>query len=443
MIKANHFIFLVLLYPVLAFCQSPDSLNTVTEYPVRIDSVIITGNKITEPYVILRELTFKKGDYVTRKTLEYNRERIFSLGIFTRVRLYPEKHGDINLLYIEVSESWYIYPIPYVELQDRDWKKFSYGINLLVRNFRGRNETVLARAGFGYDPSAELYYELPYFIRSDDIYMNVQLVYRNSINRSTIAKNIYGEDFKQKFISGYLDIGKRFGLYNKFDVNIGYEYVKSPAAILGISASGGKIDRQPVAGARYIFDTRDLAQFPSRGFYALADFESKGFGLDGINYQVADLDLREYRTLFDGIILKWRFATRQTFGKTVPYYDYSYLGYNERIRGHFNQEREGNNSYVGSLELNYPIIRELDINLDFIPIIPQSLLTYRLALYAELFTDTGAITMDHQPLALGDFKSGYGTGLSFLLLPYSALRIEYALDEYKNSEWILGLGISF
>ena len=95
------------------------------------------------------------------------------------------------------------------------------------------------------------------------------------------------------------------------------------------------------------------------------------------------------------------------------------------------------------MELNYPVIKDMNVNLNFVPIIPNSLLSYRFAFYLELFMDSGTALMKNQRLDFNNFKSGYGGGLIFLILPYNILRIEYALGQQKHSEWILGLGLSF
>ncbi len=429
--------------PSALFPQVSDTLFFSGEYSVKVDSIKIEGNAVTKPDVILRELTFGPGDFVTPKIISYNVDRVYSLGIFTRVNLIPYRYNKTNIVLIKVEESWYIYPLPFVEFQDRDWKKISYGLNILVRNFRGENETVRATAALGYDPKLMLYYDHPYFIRSQSIYFTAGLNYQNAKNKSSLANQLYGGDFNQKFITGSVDLGKRFGLFNKLDLYVGYNYVESPVYIKGISASDGRIDRQFSLGASYQFDTRDLAQFPGTGTYLYANLQLNGFGMNNISYQIANLDIRKYFTLWNSLISKFRFATRMTFGRLVPYYDFSYFGYNERIRGYFTHEMEGNNSYFGSAELNYPIIKDLNISFDFLPVIPRSLLTYRFAMYVELFTDTGVTTLWGQPLSIKNFNTGYGTGIVFLILPYSQLRTEIAFNEFGQSQFILGLGTSF
>ncbi len=421
----------------------PDSSVYTGKYFVKIDSFEIRGNKITEDDIILRELTFAKGDTVSNYDIEFNRERIFSLGIFTRVDLYVKKVDEKNILVIDVEESWYIYPIPFVELKDRDWKKFSYGLDIVIQNFRGRNELLQTRGSLGYDPSILLSYYKPEIIKGSDIFFNSALSYSNVKNKSQIAEYLYGGQFDQKIFSGLISIGKRFGNFHRFGFDIGYEYVASPRFIKGISASNERIDRMPVAGATYSYDSRDLAQFPKNGIYALADLQFKGLGMNNIKYQIANIDFREYRPVIDNLYFKWRFAARVAFGNLIPFYDFSFLGYQERIRGHFNDIQEGNYYYLGSAEFYYPLIKDINVSLDFVPLLPKSLLTYRIALYSELFGDAGAAKLRHQKLNISDFQSGYGLGLTLLILPYNIVRFEFALNEFGQNEFIFDLGLSF
>jgi hypothetical protein len=158
---------------------------------------------------------------------------------------------------------------------------------------------------------------------------------------------------------------------------------------------------------------------------------------------VAWVDFREYRKVFNKLISKWRFASRFTFGENVPYYDHSILGSDEKIRGHFSKKYEGDDYYFGSVEFYYPIIEELNIDLTFIPIIPDQLLSYRLGFYTQIFAETGIAKYKDEPLAINKFNSGYGLGITFLVLPYQILRIEVAFNEQMESQLILDLGISF
>lgn len=436
------FLLIMIIYlPVNA--QQEDTLYFKGNYSVLIDSIKITGNDITEEFIILRELTFSIGDTLNPKLAEYSRERIYSLDIFNEVKLKPFKLDDKNILIIQVKESWYIYPLPFLTLKDRDWDKISYGVAVKIANFRGRNETLRGRLALGYDPSLTFSYFNPNLSRNLDLFSNIQIGLQTVNNRSETAEELAGGDFEQKFYFAKIIFGKRFGLFHRFSVTAGYDYIETPFYIEGVSASNERIDRTMILGASYSYDTRDLRQYASNGLLAIASFESKGFGINDINYRIAYFDYREYRPIIiSGLVLKWRLAARLTNGN-VPYYDYSYIGLRERIRGHWDEQQEGNDLFVGSLEMNYWVLNDYRLNLYWIPLLPNSLLSYRVGLVWELFADTGTTRLNGEPYTFKQLSTGYGTGISLLLLPYFIMRIEYAVNEQFTGQWIFDLSASF
>lgn len=407
-----------------------------------IDSIRIFGNDITEDFIILRELTFEEGDTVNHHLLQYNKERVYSLGIFNKVN-FRFSDLDSTMLNIEVEESWYIYPVPIFFIKDRDWDKFSYGISVLIKNFRGRNETLSGSAALGYDPSYSISYSKPSIFYKSNVFFSAGFSHRTISNKSETAANLYGGDFEYTYITNEVGIGNRFGLFHWAGIDIGFHYIESPEYFQGSNASGERIDRLLKAGLNYSYDTRDLVQFPSEGIYFSFYMQLKGLGLNNINYQIYNIDFREYRNFFGNFVTKWRLTTRQTAGKFIPFYDFSYLGFQESVRGHSSREREGHNYYIGSLEILHPIIKDMNISLDFIPILPRELLSYRIGLYAQIFGDTGTTQLRGKPLSIKNFDTGYGAGLSLLILPYNVVRFEAALDENQNVEYILDIAVSF
>ncbi len=443
MIRTFTFTFLLFYFSVNVYSQTVADTSGNNNLPQVIDSIKITGNDITEDFIILRELTFKIGDTVSTKTLNYNRERIFSLGIFNKVELKTEKDIGRNILNIIVEESWYIYPIPFAGLQNGDWKKLSYGIVVFIKNFRGRNETLSGKLKLGFDPAFSLEYYKPSIIYKSNFFFDAAVAYGTKRNRSEIAKIIYGNDFDYTYVTDLIDFGYRFNTFNWAGIDFGYNYYESPEYFKGLTASDGRIDKSVSLGFTYNYDTRDLIQFPSEGTFFSYNMQFKGLGINNIDYRIFTIDLREYQKLIGDFGGKIRLTTRQTAGKLIPFYDYSFLGFEEAVRGHFSREREGNNYYLGSIEINHPIIKDVNVSLDFVPILPRKLLSFRLGLYAQLFADMGTTQFRGEPIRIKDFDRGYGAGLSLLLLPYNSARFELAFDEFGNTEFILGLGTSF
>ena len=444
MINKTSFVITIFTFlSINLFAQNNDTTFYSGDYSIRVDSILITGNEKTDEFIILNELTFHSGDNVNQKLLNYNRERVYSLGIFTHVKLIPIKVNSINYVKIEVKESWYIFPIPFLYVNNNDWGELSYGIDLLIQNFRGNNEKIRLHAGFGYNPNYLISYSNPYISRDHNIFFNANVSYSNIKNKSDIARSLYGADFDQRVSSATIQVGKRFGLFQKLYLDLGYNLIETPFYISGISVSGSRIDRVLTLGAGYIYDTRDLSQFARDGLYFNTTFDFNGLNIDNINYKVFNLDVRKYVKLSEDLSIKGRIKTRIAFGGLVPYYDYSFIGYGDRVRGYYYDKSEGTSSYLSSVELNYPVIKELNVNLNFIPLLPKSLFSYRIAIYAELFADAGLTKINSKSASIKNVDSGYGAGLTFLILPYSVFRIEYAINNIRKQQWILGIGASF
>lgn len=437
------FAYIVIVFSSLNFPQSTDSLFNSELYPFIVDSINLNGNETTEDFIILRELNFSIGDTLSQDNSLYNRERVYSLGIFNHVYFVPAIVESKRILTIVIEEGWYIYPIPVIQAKENDLNKLSYGMYLKLKNFRGRNEDLTAGFALGYDPTFFLSYYNPNIIGKENLFIGSTINYSDVTNKSPTAENLYGNSFSQNVIGANLTMGKRFGLFNRLYINSGYSYIETPFYIPGINASNDRIDNLVYLGIGFEHDTRDLKQFPKNGIYSNINYSAKGLGFDNISYGVAWIDFREYRKIFDGLVGKWRVASRFTLGDDVPYYDYSIIGNDEKIRGHYFEKFEGDDYFIASVEFYYPIIEELNVDLTFIPIIPDQLLSYRIGFYTQIFAETGFAKYREDPIAINRFNSGYGAGLTFLLLPYSIIRLEVAFNEQFNSQFIIDFGISF
>ena len=115
--------------------KSLDSLKPL------ISDVVITGNKITDDEIILREMQLKKGMPFNSAQCIEDENRINNLGLFVRAEVIPVLQNDNKvLLKVAVQEKWYIYPMPAVGFVDGDVNKLWVGANIRWQNFRGKNE---------------------------------------------------------------------------------------------------------------------------------------------------------------------------------------------------------------------------------------------------------------------------------------------------------------
>ncbi|MEL6822516.1 MAG: POTRA domain-containing protein, partial [Calditrichota bacterium] len=78
---------------------------------IRVDDIQILGNKKTQDAVILRELHITPPCDVELTDLEQIQNRLSNLFIFNRVQVGVLEVENRNILQIEVTETWYLYPV--------------------------------------------------------------------------------------------------------------------------------------------------------------------------------------------------------------------------------------------------------------------------------------------------------------------------------------------
>jgi len=178
-----------------------------------INDIQLVGNKWTQDYVILRELTFKKGETISKNELlstkEENLERVKSLGIFNDVTIeYNSKDDKSYTCIVTVIENWYIYPSVILELSDRnfsDWwvnhnadiSRINYGARLDHINLTGNRDKLIAQLQFGFRKKYELVYNLPYLTRDGKWGMELSTFYATqdqiaykTVNNKTLFKGL-------------------------------------------------------------------------------------------------------------------------------------------------------------------------------------------------------------------------------------------------------------
>ena len=163
-------LFIFLLFSVGIFAQN--------EYVI-VDQILIEGNKKTKEKTIFRELDFEIGDTIRIENLvprlKLNEALVLNTSLFVFVKMnvkdWDTETNRVSVT-IEVSEMWYLYPIPLFELADRNftiwWSeqnraldRVNYGLRFAAQNLTGRRDALKFVAQFGYTQKFELSYDLP------------------------------------------------------------------------------------------------------------------------------------------------------------------------------------------------------------------------------------------------------------------------------------------
>lgn len=400
-----------------------------------VDSVVVSGNRHTRPFVILNEMSIRAGIQFTPEMLEFDRNRIYSLGLFTSVDLFLDTLGTRSILRILVNERWYVFPVPLFGFRDGDVTRAYYGAGLYHNNFQGRNQKLFGSVVFGADPSAQVSFSDPLIDHTNQIAFGAQLSFSRSRNRSEQEALLTG-GFDEFHYEGSVSFGKRIDLYQYTGIAVGYNVAEVSSHRPTRTVSGDGIDRYLYASVSYFYDSRDLAEYPSKGNYAAAYATKYGMGTSDVDFARAGLDVRKYIPLPYSLTLVARLHGALMAGREIPTYAHLFLGYGDRVRGYFTTVFEGENLACSTVELRIPLLEPRVFRLTN-SFLPDEFSVWRFGAGLVLFADAGTTWFRHQRVTPESIASGYGAGLDFLL-PYGIIiRTDYAWNNLGKGQFIL------
>ncbi len=422
-IVVNLFIFAVLT-TFYTYCNHNDSSKVVS-------CVVIEGNEVTKPEVILREMSLAPGMPITSEAIQQDQNQIYNLGLFNRVDV---KESN-DTVYVRVVERWFFMPFPIIGFRFNDFSKMYYGFGLSHQNFRGRNEKIGITAGFGYDRWVELQYYAPHFYGNDDVFTAGYVGYQKTHNLSKEVGEYENTNYSIRF-----SIGKRLDLYNRLYGTVGYDIWSVNDLQAGRTLSNDGKDNYAVLALTYRYDKRDNHEYTTDG--SLIHLNVSKYGFDEIvNIYSIEYDLRTFYSLKQGLSLGFRSAGGLMSGGRVPPYLRKYFGYDERIRGHYFKTYEGERRLSFSSEFRIPLFSPRYYTLSLFNLSEFSEMRY--GLYGEFFADVGKIWFRHQPQSQVPLLAGYGAGL-VVLLPYTVcIRFEVARNEKRATEAYIAWDVSF
>lgn len=448
-----------------------DSLEVDKSYILFLDSlkpvisdIVITGNKITQDEIILREMKSGKGKIFTAEQYEDDNESIYNLGLFVNADIIPVLQPENKvILNVKVHEKWYIFPSPFISFTDGDLTKWTAGLGARWQNFRGRNESVSLSFGVGYNPFIRASYSIPWIGSKMHLFTTVSGSYSRDANRSLLALGrnngdpvTYNRDSNFDYINytARLTMGKFFTKQFSVFADIGYTFLRVSQYQDGRTLSPDGVDRYLLLGVGTGYDTRNFREYATKGYYFHANYEHYGLVRRDVNFGRLNAEAREFIPVnFTNdyyITLASRFYTSVAIGSVIPFYNHKYLGFGDDfVRGWARLGYEGDDDITLYNEVRIPIIQPSFIKGDRIPLIKKlpylKDFSYRYGLYFTMFYDFGGIWNKDDKFQSIKFMSGTGIGLN-AILPFGLIgKIEWAfrLGKPTAGQVIVGAGAKF
>lgn len=440
--RIRNISFIIIMCPFLIFTINLLAQNFGSK---PISNIIIVGNDHTDTEIIERELLFSIGDIVSDSIMEQSRKRIENLWLFNRVEFYPLPDGDKIGLLISVTERLYIFPYPEFTVEDRNWKKLTYGFGIAHENFRGRNEKVYVALLFGERPGYQFSYYNPWVHR--DWHLTAGFYLKKYIKESR-EKFYYNDEYApidEEHLYSNFTFGKHWTRYFYNRLYFSREAVTVPDDFKQEMQTKQKTDVVYSLILTTVWDTRDLYAYPTKGWFFRLRLEKNGLFVPEINYSSFNIDFRKYIT-WRKLTFAGRISTEHASGE-LPFYDRIYLGFGERVRGHFSEVHPGRHNFVGTFEIRFPLTRTYYFNFFADQFPGTSTKDLKFGLNAGFFAETGLAWHKQNEFDgledIDNLTSGFGAGIHILLPYIEVLRVDFAFDENFNRETILEVGIAF
>jgi outer membrane protein insertion porin family len=409
-----------------------------------VSEITITGNRVTRPYVILREMDTKPGDVLHIPTLKEDLRKVFNLGYFTDLRpqFLPGKTPYLQTLQLDVTEkqSFGSFQFGGSYGQTAGGSVFS---NLSWENLGGTAQTVMLTAQFSLGGTGGT---APYNIFQFKYFNPWMWDARKSFSFKTWYRTGKAENFllnnsttvAQDETSFGTEVG--FGIplnyQTRFEHYVKYEYV-IPSQNIGKPYS---VQSYKWVGS---YDTRDYIFNPQEGVFYTMSIE-RGLPLfpTSFNFTRYDLDLRHFFRVVDQQVL----ATRLAFGlldtphdinpssSSSPFARELYrVGGANTVRGYddLSPFAYGNKQVLATIEYRFLFTDAFQ------------LILFGDAGYAPNFVNDDATRSISGVPFMGRFRTGKGIGTRITVPMLGSIRLDFGIDDRGNSRLHFNMGNTF
>ena len=428
-----------------------------TQEKIIIDNIIIAGNNITKQEIILRELTFKKGEILSQKQIEekikQSKENLTNSSLFNFVDIKSAARNAKADIIIDVVERWYIWPYPILELSERnfnvwwnefkesnysDFSRLNYGVYLVWENFRGRNELLEIKYRKGFKEHYLFRYEIPYFNKEKTIGISAfvqQFRRKKSFYKTENNKLVYfeDEDYTTKDSEFQITILYRKNTRNKHKLRL--NYLQSNIADAIKSLNPYYLKNKKLKGDyfqiayQYANEQRDYVHYPLHGHYLHFQLKKNFEGSSPVNHFELIGKVEKHMEISNRLFIGSSFKAKVSSDGYQPYFAQKGLGFNEYVRSYEYYVVDGQHYWLSKTAIKYELIGKTNFDIPYLKMSQFKKAHY--SLYFSVFSDLGYV-IDKQNNENNDLSNQilFGRGISLDYVTYydKMLRIEFGIN---------------
>lgn len=420
-----------------------------------IDSIRITGNTRTKGAIILRELPFIAGDTITSenlpKKLVLAKQQLINTSLFIDVNVdtFLTKESNHVVINTAVKERWYLLPVPYFRLVDRNFNQWwteqhrsfsrvNYGLKIIQNNVSGRNDNAYLWLISGYNHQIAARYDLPFIDKN----LHHGISFAASFSRQREINYGTSTDNKQLFYKGNQFVRQQFRAeasylyrpairtWHTFTFRLLNEQLND--TILQLNPNYFPYSRThityPIISYTLRYSDADNIVYPTKGFTGDVSFTKKGFGaimnLWQLNYHIRytlPLSSKGSLQLQSAGILSLPFKQPFFNKQIVNYYgDFFVQGLEYYVID--GVAATINRATLRQQIFSYNIKNPVSIkNHNLIPV----------KFYLKAYGDAGYVYSDDKQSHLNNKLIGtYGLGLDVVTIYDIVIRLEYSFNQW-------------
>jgi len=418
-----------------------------------ISEIIISGNEITKEDIIKRELLFKIDSSYSKieleNTIKLSQQNLRNLNLFNFVQIEKEEKNNLTIIYIKLTERWYIWPYPIFELADRnfnswidkkDFNRVNYGLFFNWENFRGKNQLLRIKSRFGFKEHYQILYNIPYLndkktfgIKTNIEYFRRKITFYNTTNNQL---DYYSDSINNNYTSKDVHLSVNFSLrkniYITHNLNLSYFQTEIDKAITNLNEkylnNGKSIGSYAKIDYLYTLDRRDYNKYPLKGHYLMIELSNHIPLASDVNHFEVIGKIEKHLTiqprLHFGTSFKFKTSNANNF-----YFAQKSLGFEDYVRGYEYYVIDNQKFIVSKSILKWCLVKEKKFDINILKIKQFKKSFY--SIYLSVFSDYG-YTKNKFNTNSNDLSntSLWGNGVSVDYLTYydKLLRIEYSIN---------------
>ncbi|MER3497525.1 MAG: hypothetical protein C4308_02225 [Chitinophagaceae bacterium] len=277
-----------------------------TSAPFVIRNIVITGNKKTKPSIILREVPFREGDKLPLQQLvtkfETARKQLMNTSLFHDVVVALKSLEGYNVdILVEVKERWYLFPVPYFKMVDRNinqwlvqhnasFDRVNYGLKMIYNNSTGHNDKMNMWLVSGYTRQVAMNYDRPFFDKKMKWggKLGFTLGKNREVNYNTINnKEVFLKDsshYIRSYFTANVELNYRPAIKTKHKFGFTYVAERVEDTIVKLNpkyfTNSRNTIRFPMLYYTMVYKDVDFIPYPLKGFEGMVTVAKKGFNKD-------------------------------------------------------------------------------------------------------------------------------------------------------------------